>query len=124
MKSRVSILGVLVVAAAGCGGQATAPPASQPPAATTAPATTAPAASGTSEFGVAECDDYMRKYLACIDTHVPEASRAMVRQQLDQTREQWRQAAATSEGRSALAVGCKAATDAAKAAMGAYGCTF
>jgi hypothetical protein len=123
MKSRVSILGVLVVAAAACGGQATPPPpATQPPA--SAPATAAPAASGAAEFGVPECDDYMRNYLACIDTHVPEASRAMVRQQLDQTREQWKQAASTSEGRSALAVGCKAATDAAKTAMSAYGCTF
>jgi hypothetical protein len=124
MKSRISILGVLVVVAAACGGhETTPPPATQPPAAA-APATTAPAASGAAEFGVPECDDYLKKYMACIDSHVPEAGRAMMRQQLDQTKEQWKQAAATAEGRSALGVGCKAAMDAARTATAAYGCTF
>lgn len=121
MKSRVSIVGVVVVAAA-CGGQATAPPASQPPA-TSAPMTTAAAPAGAG-FGVPECDDYISKYLACIDSKVPEASRSTLRQQLDQTKDQWRQAASTSEGRAGLAVGCKEASDGAKAALAAYGCTF
>jgi hypothetical protein len=83
----------------------------------------APAAGGA-EFGVPECDDYINKYLACVESKVPEASRAMMREQLEQTRKHWRDAASNAEGRSALAVGCKAATDGAKAAMAAYGCTF
>jgi hypothetical protein len=48
----------------------------------------------------------------------------MVRQTLDQTKAQWKQAAATAEGKAGLATGCKAASDAAKTAMQAYGCTF
>lgn len=122
MKSRISIVGVIVFAAAACGGQATAPPATQPPA-SAAPMTTAAAPAGA-EFGVPECDAYINKYLACIDSKVPEASRPMLRQQLDQTKDQWRLAASSSEGRASLAVGCKAATDGAKAALAAYGCSF
>jgi hypothetical protein len=81
-------------------------------------------AATASEFGVPECDDYLTKYLACIDSKVPEAARATVRQSLDQTKAQWQQAAATPEGKAGLATGCKAASDAAKTAMAAYGCTW
>lgn len=113
----------LVVAA--CGGGATqqqaTPPATQPPATTAAAET---AVIGAAEFGVPECDEYIDKYVACIDSKVPEAGRAMVRQGLDQTKAQWKQAASTPEGKAGLATGCKAAMDAAKAAMAAYGCTF
>jgi hypothetical protein len=124
MKSRVSILGVAVVAAS-CGGQATPPPATRP-AASTPPAATqaAPPATGDAAFGVQECDDYINAFLACVDAKVPEASRAMMRQQLEQTREQWKMAASTSEGRASLAVGCRASRDAAKTSMAAYGCSF
>ena len=116
-------MGILLVVTAACGGQATPPPPATQPPATAAPATTAPAAT-SAEFGVPECDDYINKYLACVESKVPDAARAMMREQLEQTRKQWRDAASNAEGRSALAVGCKAATDAAKAAMASYGCTF
>lgn len=116
------------IAVAACGGGASqqqapppAPRASQAPADTSA---TAPAATGAAEFGVPECDDYMAKYLACIDSKVPEAARAMVRQQLEQTKAQWKQAASTPQGKAGLAAGCQAATDAARASMAAYGCQF
>ena len=90
-----------------------------------AAAAAAPAAVGAAEFGVPECDDYLRKYLACIETKVPEAGRAMARQTLDQTKASWKQAASTPQGRSGLAMGCKAATDSAKTAMAAaFGCSF
>jgi len=111
-------------AVAACGGgsqQQPAPPATQAPASTVAAAS---AATGAAEFGVAECDDYINKYVACIDSKVPEAGRAMIRQQLDQTKAQWKQAASTPEGKAGLAAGCKAATDAARTAMTAYGCAF
>jgi hypothetical protein len=110
------------IVAAACGGapEKTAPPASSP---ASAPAAAAPAA-GAAEFGVPECDEYLSKYLACIDSKVPEAGRAMARQALDQTKAQWKQAASTPAGKAGLATGCKAAMDAAKTAMSAYGCTF
>jgi hypothetical protein len=124
MKSRLAFLGVLALGLAACGGEKAAPP---PPAETQAAqpaATTAAAPAAASEFGVPECDEYMNKYLACIDSKVPEAMRATVRQQLDQTKSAWKQAASTPQGKAGLAMGCKQATDAAKAAMSAYGCQW
>jgi hypothetical protein len=106
--------------ACGGGGEAAKPAPAASPAAAAAPA----AAAGASEFGVPECDDYIKKYLACIDSKVPEAARATVRQSLDQTKSAWTQAAATPQGKAGLAMGCKAATDAAKTAMAAYGCSW
>lgn len=113
----------------GCGGgekPAAAPPSSAPAATPAAAAAAPPAATaaGASGFGVPECDEYITKYLACIDTKVPEAARAMVRQGLDQTKASWQQAAATPQGKQGLAAGCKQATEAAKQAMSAYGCTW
>jgi hypothetical protein len=100
------------VGLAACGG--TSAPASNA-------ATTKPAMTG---FGVPECDDYLTKYDACITSKVPEAARAMVRQQLDATKAQWQQAASTPEGKAGLATGCKMALDTARTAMQAYGCTW
>ncbi len=41
-------------------------------------------AAGYVDIGVPECDQFARKYLACIEK-VPETTRAMVRQAFDQT---------------------------------------
>lgn len=113
--------GVLVVLAgiglAACGGSGSST--------TSTPASTAkPVTQATTGFGVPECDDYLTKYEACINGKVPESARAMVRQQLDATRTSWQQAASTPEGKAGLATGCKMATEAARTAMHAYGCTF
>jgi len=97
-------------------------PAEQQGAATSEAKTAAVVAAG--DFGVPECDEYFRKYLACINDKVPEAARAMVKQSVEQTRVQWQRAAETPEGKSALASGCTQATAAAKQAMAAYGCQW
>jgi hypothetical protein len=127
--TRTAAAAVLVGAALtlGCGGgekpAAQAPPATMAPATTmAAPATMAAVASG--DFGVAECDNYMKKYIACVDSKVPEAARAMMRQQLDQTKAAWTQAAATPQGKASLAMGCQQADQASAAAMKAYGCQW
>jgi hypothetical protein len=124
MKTSLKLvtLGALLGLAACGGGSQPAPPATSAPAPTQPPATQPVVTAG--QFGVAECDDYMAKYLACVDSKVPEAARAMVRQQLEQTKDAWQKAAATPEGKAGLATGCKAAADAAKTSMAAYGCTF
>jgi hypothetical protein len=98
------------------------PAEQQGAAASAAPAAAAAVAAG--DFGVPECDEYFRKYLACINDKVPEAARATVKQSLEQTRAQWQRAAETPEGKSALASGCTQATAAAKQAMTAYGCQW
>jgi hypothetical protein len=90
------------------------------------PAATAPAAStmAAGDFGVPACDDYMRKYVACVDSKVPEQGREMMRQSLEQTKTAWKQAASTPQGRDGLAAACVQAEAAAKQAMAAYGCTW
>ena len=111
----------------GCGGgekpAAQAPPATMAPPTTLAAPATMPAVAG-GDFGVAECDNYMKKYIACVDSKVPEAARAMMRQQLDQTKAAWKQAAATPEGKAGLAMGCQQMDQQSGPAMKAYGCQW
>ena len=123
MKSTsFGLLSLAVAITAACG-EAPAPAKTAPAAAPTQ-AAAAPVPAAAAEFGVAECDDYMTKYLACVDSKVPEAARAALRQSLDQTKAQWKQAASTPEGKSGLAMACKQMTETAKVSMTAYGCSF
>jgi hypothetical protein len=117
----LGLLSLSAVLAIGCGAPEPAKTAPAPTPAAQAPAAAAPA---PVEFGVPECDEYLTKYLTCIDSKVPEAARASVRQSVEQTKAAWKQAASTPEGKAGLAMGCKQATEAAKMAMTAYGCTF
>jgi len=127
---RVPLALALLAALAACQQQSAPPPAAaapaKPAAATPAPAapamTAAPTATADS-VGVPECDDYLNKYQACVDSKVPEASRAALKQSLDQTRGAWRAALASPGAKEGLATACKQAHDAAKASMGAYGCS-
>ena len=125
LKGQMSLsLAAALVAAACGGGTEPAPPPQKAAAPPVTAAARPPAAVADGDFGVKECDDYIRKYLACVDSKVPEAARAMVRQGLEQTRTSWKQAASTPEGRSGLASACTQATAAARQSMGAYGCQW
>jgi hypothetical protein len=114
-SAAVALAAVMGLVACGGGSSSSS---TTPGASSAAPAATA------GSFGVPECDDYIKKYEACITGKVPDSARAMVRQQLDATRAQWQAAAATPEGKSGLAAGCKMASDMARTAMQAYGCTW
>jgi hypothetical protein len=110
----------------GCGPgdkPAAQPPATMAPATTMAPAATLPMVT-SGDFGVAECDNYMKKYMACVDSKVPESARAMMRQQLDQTKAAWKQAASTPQGKSSLASACAQMDAQSGPAMKAYGCSW
>ena len=119
---RVRLMSVFVTALAcyACGGNTAPPPATS--STSSAPAASASTSSGT-EFGVAECDDYIKKYVACIDKLAP-AAQGAARQALDQSRAAWKQAATTEQGKATLAAACKAASDAAAPGMRAQGCTW
>jgi len=133
MSSRLTgvlVLSCIVVVAA-CSGpqQQAAPQSTQAPAA----AASAPgaAASGglaamvaSGDFGVPECDSYMKKYLACIDSKVPDMARAPLKQAFEQQKAAWKQAASTPQGRAALATACSQAETTAKQSMAAYGCQW
>jgi hypothetical protein len=120
MRVRVQSMALVAttLACCACGGNAAPPAASSTP-----PSSTAATASATPEFGVAECDDYVKKYLACLDRMAPDA-RTLARGAFDQTRATWKQAASTDQGRAALATTCRAASDAAAPAMRAQGCSW
>lgn len=127
VKIRLALACAGVAAAMACGG-------GEKPADTAAPATTAPAASqaagGASsivadgDFGVPECDNYIKKYVGCVETKVPEAARAQMKQAFDQTKAAWKAAASTPAGKAGLAQACTQAEAAAKTAMAAYGCQW
>jgi hypothetical protein len=89
---------------------------------------TANTAGGTTasgdKIGVAECDEFIQKYEACINSKVPETARSMVKANLDSMRNAWKQAAATPQGKAGLAQGCKQALAQAKTTMGSYGCSW
>jgi len=107
---------------------ATTPPAAKPatmpanPPPTAAAPTPVPAASGD-VVGVAECDDYLTKYEACLTGQVPESARAALQQSLDATRAGWKQAAASPGGRDGLKSACEQMITAARQSMQAYGCS-
>lgn len=111
----------LLLALAAC--QQSAPPAATSAPAKPAPTATAAAPATADSIGVPECDDYLSKYQACIQSKVPESARAGFKQSIDQTRAAWRNAAATAGGKEGLAAACKQARDSSKTAMAAYGCT-
>src|SRR5688572_21067022 len=68
------------------------------------------AASGDS-VGVAECDDYLTKMEACLGK-MPAEAKAAQEQAFKQSREAWKQAAATPQGKDGLKTTCKASLDA------------
>ena len=74
--------------------------------------------------GVAECDEYISKYEACVKDKVPASMRAQMQTTLDASRNAWKTAASTPQGKATLAKTCTDALAAARQAMGSYGCTF
>ena len=94
-------------------------PATTPAANSSAAAT--PTATRTST-GVAECDDYLAKYQACLAAKVPTAAQAALEQSLATTRDVWKQTLAAG-GKDALKASCEMARNASRPSMQAYGCT-
>jgi hypothetical protein len=116
---------IALVTAVGC--QSKTESASPAPAATsseTAPkASAAPPAAG-GEIGVAACDEYLDKWETCLATKVTGDAREQVKVALDASRDGWKRAAATPEGKAGLAAACQQAVELAKMQVAAYGCTW
>jgi hypothetical protein len=118
---------VALVTIVGCKSK-TEPVASAAPAASEAPAASAPAATPpvatAGEIGVAACDEYLNKWEACLAAKITGDAREQVRVALDASRDAWKRAAATTEGKAGLADACQQATDVAKMQVSAYGCSW
>ena len=74
--------------------------------------------------GVAACDDFLKKYEACVAGKVPAAQRATLQTQLDQTRKMWSDLAKNPQTKSALEGSCKQTIEQMKTALQAYGCSL
>jgi hypothetical protein len=74
--------------------------------------------------GVPECDEYIKKYEACVNTKIPDAQRGTFKSSLDTLRKSWKDAAANPQSKAGLATGCKAALDQAKTSMASFGCAW
>jgi pectate lyase len=76
------------------------------------------------KIGVAECDEYIAKYEACISGKVPEAARAQYNSGLAQMRKSWQSLAANPQTRASLAQACKTASENARQSFKSFGCDF
>ena len=119
------VLFFLVVAALGCQSRSeTAAPAAPPAASVPGPAASTPPVAAAGEIGVAECDDYLRKWDSCLATKITGEAREQVKVALDATREAWKRATATPEAKAGLATACREAAELASMQVAAYGCTW
>jgi hypothetical protein len=91
---------------------------------TTTTNTTTTTTETADKVGVPECDEYIQKYEACINSKVPEAQRGMYKSSFETMRKSWKDAAANPQGKAALATGCKQALDTAKQTLSAYSCAW
>jgi len=91
----------------------------------TAKTDTAPAGDSV---GVPECDEYIKKYEACLTKIAAKAPQVEgpLKTSFETLRDSWKKAAATPAGKSAMATGCKQALDSAKSnpALSAYACEW
>jgi len=95
---------------------------------TDTPKTDAPKTETTSgdSVGVAECDEYIKKYEACLTKIAEKAPQAQgpLKTSFEQQRNAFKQAASTEQGKSSLATTCKQAIETAKQSTSAYACTW
>jgi hypothetical protein len=125
------LLGVVMLACGGAADNTNTAANTNATANTNAKATASPAATAATtttssggDIGVAECDDFLKKYEACVSGKVPAAAQATFKTSLEQWRNSWKQLASTPQGKAGLAQACKAAADQAKSSLGSYGCTW
>jgi hypothetical protein len=77
------------------------------------------------QVGVELCDAYVKDYVACIDTKVPEAEREALRRQVFTNVQAWKQTAAGgSSAQAGLQTGCRIAREQAKRATQSWGCEW
>jgi hypothetical protein len=79
---------------------------------------------GAQTTGIAACDDFLKKYEACISSKVPAAQKTTYQSQLDQLRKAWADAAKNAAAKAGLESSCKQMSDQMKTAMSGFGCSF
>jgi len=82
------------------------------------------AQSSNDQIGVAECDDYLTKYEACIRQKVPAAAQSQYESAFTTARNGYKTAASTPQGKAALAQACKQALETTKTSLASFNCTW
>lgn len=94
-------------------------------AATPAANTSANTAASTGEkIGVAECDEFIAKYEACVKDKVPAAAQATFKTSIEQWRSSWKKLADNPSTKGTLASVCKSSMDQAKTSLASYNCSW
>jgi len=85
-----------------------------------------PKTASTDSVGVPECDEYIKKYEACLTKIAEKAPQAApgMKTGFEQQRNAFKQAASTEQGKATLASTCKQAIETAKQSTSAYACTW
>jgi hypothetical protein len=76
------------------------------------------------DSGIAACDDFYKQYEVCVSTKMPEAQRAMFKQQIDMAKAQLKEAAANPAAKAQMEQSCTAQKAQMATAMKPYGCEF
>jgi hypothetical protein len=84
----------------------------------------ASATAKASEVGIPECDQFLNKYYACVDSKVPDSVKPTLKQSIEQTKAAWKQAAATPQGKAGLKQACVQMEAQTKASLTAYKCAW
>ncbi|MFL6255906.1 MAG: hypothetical protein ACJ74T_12915 [Pyrinomonadaceae bacterium] len=76
------------------------------------------------KIGVAECDDFITKYEACITGKVPAAQQALFKSSIEQWRSSWKKLADNPTTKSTLVSICKTQLEQSKTALSSFGCAW
>jgi len=74
--------------------------------------------------GVAECDEYLRKYKQCIRTSIPAAYKPAMNKALEFTRNSWLRTARDPARHKMLAEACRRAAEATRKALASFNCKW
>jgi hypothetical protein len=88
--------------------------------------TDAPKTETADSVGVPECDDYIKKYEACLTKIAKDAPQVQpsLKTSFEQQRSAIKQAVSTPQGKSMMATQCKQYVESAKQATSAYACSW
>ena len=76
-------------------------------------------------FGVPDCDNYVKKFMACVDGKVTPDQKAALMEQFAANQTKWRALSTMREGAVALSLACRAANQKSKEELAVeYGCEF
>jgi len=88
------------------------------------PAATPAATASADKVGVAECDEYLEKYEACIKSKVPAAVAPSLEASITATRNSWKSVAANPQTKGTLAAACTSILESTKKSTASYNCTW